>query len=100
VSTPEKQEARRLRYRRGYAALALLSLVVGGLSIGYAAHETSEDNAHWHQALMMQQRDLCGVVGPFADTPMTKPTSPSQKTTTTTYAWHERFVTLSREFHC
>jgi hypothetical protein len=111
MSTPEKQVTRRRRVRHAYVVLALLSLLAGGGSGAYSAHQTSADNANWHQALTQddahwrqaltqQQRDLCGVIAPFAGLPVVRPKNPSQHAAAEQYAVHQRFVILSRQFHC
>ena len=116
MSTPEKrqeaqQATRRRRIRRGYVVTVLISVGLSAFAILFAVSLQHQDQAHWQQALRMQQQqsqqqlrtmrhDLCGVIGPFAKTPAPEPTSPAQKAAMQLLLLHQKFVTLSGEFHC
>lgn len=93
---PEEQ-ARRRRARRGRSYVTLVIICVGAafVSVLYNAHLS--DRVTDQQEEM--QRDLCGVVQPFAQTPVTRE-GPGHPASAAQVQWHERFVILSQQFHC
>lgn len=97
MSAPEA-EARKRRGRRGraYFFLVLFCLCGMGANLLWSVHLADQAQSSNQQT----QRDLCGVVAPFAATPVPKPTSAAQHATEAAYEWHQRFVALSAEFHC
>lgn len=99
---PARDRHRRAATRRGRAFVTLSLVCVLGIiaCIVFCAHAVHQDNQHWRQALRQQQVQLCGVIAPFAATPVAKPASPAHPGAAAAYAWHQRFVALDRQFKC
>lgn len=100
---PEEQ-ARRRRARRGRSYVTLVVICVGAafVSVLYNAHLNDRVTDQQKQLQAQQQemrRDLCGVIGPFASTPVRKE-GPGHPANAAAYEWHQKFAVLSGQFHC
>lgn len=97
--TPEEREARerrrRRKIRRAYGAVTIAAVVACAVLGVWCV--TLADRVSGQQRQM--QHDLCGVVAPFAATPVPRP-DPSHPARAAQYAWHQRFVTLGNQFKC
>lgn len=91
-------DADRRRARRGRAYFVLAAAAVLGVitSFFWSAHLADELAAQQQRTV----RELCGVIQPFASTPVARPSSSRQHATAAQYAWHQRFVVLSGQFRC
>lgn len=94
MKTPDPA-ARRRAYRWSYVLLALLCILASAGSVAWCAHITDTQAAQQRQTI----RNLCGVIAPFAATPVPRP-DPSHPARAAQYAWHQKFITLDRQFHC